>query len=86
MADAFGVTAAAVRSWEAGRCAPRDLRRAACAAFLSGLAHGLVPSPADTEAKPSTNRPDPVPRAGVASLRRPRSAAFRPLSGRQEGG
>ncbi|MFJ6985756.1 MULTISPECIES: helix-turn-helix domain-containing protein [unclassified Streptomyces] len=44
VADAFGVTAATVRSWETGRSTPTGLRRAAYAAFLSGLAQGLAPA------------------------------------------
>ncbi|MCX4817755.1 hypothetical protein OG601_44975 [Streptomyces sp. NBC_01239] len=44
VAAAFGVTAATVRSWETGRTTPTGLRRAAYAAFLSGLAQGLTPS------------------------------------------
>ncbi|MEU6840473.1 hypothetical protein ABZ930_01195 [Streptomyces sp. NPDC046716] len=53
VAEAFGVTAATVRSWEAGRSAPRGLRRAAYAAFLSGLAHGRVPEPSGGSSPPS---------------------------------
>ncbi|MEU1552585.1 hypothetical protein ABZ517_07655 [Streptomyces scabiei] len=52
VADAFGVAVATVRSREAGRSAPRGLRRAAYAAFLGGLAHGLVPGPGDAGAGP----------------------------------
>ncbi|WP_323179439.1 helix-turn-helix domain-containing protein [Streptomyces sp. NBC_00198] len=43
VATAFGVTPATVRSWEAGRTTPTGRRRAAYAAFLSGLAQGLAP-------------------------------------------
>ncbi|MFJ9424834.1 helix-turn-helix domain-containing protein [Streptomyces sp. NPDC101249] len=46
VAEAFGVTAATVRSWETGRTTPTGLRRAAYAAFLSGLAQGLSPAEA----------------------------------------
>ncbi|MFF6990216.1 helix-turn-helix domain-containing protein [Streptomyces sp. NPDC010273] len=52
VAAAFGVTTATVRSWETGRTTPTGLRRAAYAAFLSGLARGLAPS--STPAAPST--------------------------------
>ncbi|WP_329189918.1 helix-turn-helix domain-containing protein [Streptomyces sp. NBC_01428] len=44
VATAFGVTPATVRSWEAGRTTPTGRRRAAYAAFLSGLAQGLAPA------------------------------------------
>ncbi|WP_181512615.1 MULTISPECIES: helix-turn-helix domain-containing protein [unclassified Streptomyces] len=64
VAEAFGVTAATVRSWEAGRSAPRGQRRAAYAAFLSGLAHGLVPGPSCTGTPPPAEPPAPrTPRA-----------------------
>ncbi|HEY8986842.1 MAG TPA: hypothetical protein VIU15_45645 [Streptomyces sp.] len=53
VAEAFGVTTATVRSWETGRTAPTGLRRAAYAAFLSGLAQGLVPTPGRAGAAPS---------------------------------
>ncbi|MFD8565763.1 helix-turn-helix domain-containing protein [Streptomyces sp. NPDC059639] len=59
VAEAFGVTAATVRSWEAGRSAPRGPRRAAYAAFLSGLAHGLVPGPAGESSPPRAEPPAP---------------------------
>ncbi|MFE1795924.1 helix-turn-helix domain-containing protein [Streptomyces sp. NPDC059517] len=52
VAAAFGVTAATVRSWETGRTAPTGLRRAAYAAFLSGLAQGLAPAAASVPAPP----------------------------------
>lgn len=52
VAAAFGVTAATVRSWETGRSAPTGLRRAAYAAFLSGLAQGLAPAADGTVAVP----------------------------------
>lgn len=54
LAQAFGVTAATVRSWETGRTSPTGARRAAYAAFLSGLAHGSVPPAGDT----GTDAPD----------------------------
>ncbi|WP_020139981.1 helix-turn-helix domain-containing protein [Streptomyces sp. 351MFTsu5.1] len=60
VAAAFGVTAVTVRSWESGRTTPTGLRRAAYAAFLSGLAQGLAPAGADSEA----------PRAAVSAPRR----------------
>ncbi|WP_353940299.1 helix-turn-helix domain-containing protein [Streptomyces sp. HUAS MG91] len=61
VAEAFGVTAATVRSWEAGRSAPRGRRRAAYAAFLSGLAHGLVPGPSTESTPPPAQPPAPRP-------------------------
>ncbi|MFF5494986.1 helix-turn-helix domain-containing protein [Streptomyces aquilus] len=68
VARAFGVTAATVRSWESGRTSPTGARRAAYAAFLGGLAHGLVPAPAGTGADTGgarvsrrARRPAPVP-------------------------
>nr|WP_159059525.1 hypothetical protein [Streptomyces antibioticus] len=64
VAGAFGVTTATVRSWEAGRTAPTGLRRAAYAAFLSGLAQGLVPAPGQAGAAVS-------PRTGSGRRRRP---------------
>ncbi|MER5950450.1 helix-turn-helix domain-containing protein [Streptomyces sp. NPDC001904] len=71
VAEAFGVTAATVRSWEAGRSAPRGQRRAAYAAFLSGLAHGLVPGPSVGSTPPPTEPPAPrtprTPRARSAA-------------------
>ncbi|MEV7433687.1 helix-turn-helix domain-containing protein [Streptomyces griseoviridis] len=42
VAEAFGVTATTVRSWETGRTTPTGVRRAGYAAFLSGLAQGLL--------------------------------------------
>ncbi|WP_105971108.1 helix-turn-helix domain-containing protein [Streptomyces geranii] len=57
VAVAFGVTEATVRSWEAGRTAPTGLRRAAYAAFLGGLAQGLVPAPATPDAARCAGRP-----------------------------
>lgn len=57
VAAAFGVTTATVRSWENGRTTPTGLRRAAYAAFLSGLAQGLAPAAAGTAALPSAVHP-----------------------------
>ncbi|MFD9791524.1 helix-turn-helix domain-containing protein [Streptomyces sp. NPDC059070] len=62
VAAAFGVTASTVRSWEAGRTAPTGLRRASYAAFLTGLAQGLVPGPATSAAPASATRPVRRPR------------------------
>ncbi|MER5963545.1 helix-turn-helix domain-containing protein [Streptomyces sp. NPDC002057] len=42
VAEAFGVTATTVRSWEAGRTSPTGRRRVAYATFLSGLASGMA--------------------------------------------
>ncbi|MFE7074658.1 helix-turn-helix domain-containing protein [Streptomyces sp. NPDC057620] len=56
VAAAFGVTAATVRSWESGRTTPTGLRRAAYAAFLSGLAQGLAPVAAGVPAPSSARR------------------------------
>lgn len=61
VAESFGVTVATVRSWEAGRSTPAGPRRGAYAAFLTGLAHGLVPGPADA-AGPPAGRPPRQPR------------------------
>ncbi|MFE2423305.1 helix-turn-helix domain-containing protein [Streptomyces hokutonensis] len=55
VAAAFGVTTATVRSWESGRTTPTGLRRAAYAAFLSGLAQGLAT--AGTAAPPAAVHP-----------------------------
>ncbi|MFE0521026.1 helix-turn-helix domain-containing protein [Streptomyces sp. NPDC058954] len=57
VAAAFGVTPATVRSWESGRTTPTGLRRAAYAAFLSGLAQGLAPAVAGTEAASTATHP-----------------------------
>lgn len=57
VAAAFGVTTATVRSWESGRTTPTGLRRAAYAAFLSGLAQGLAPATAGTAALPPAVHP-----------------------------
>ncbi|NEB05082.1 helix-turn-helix domain-containing protein [Streptomyces sp. SID13726] len=73
LAQAFGVSAATVRSWERGRTSPAGARRAAYAAFLSGLSHGLLPAPADTATPAADTRPSRRPR-------RPSAApAVRPL-------
>ncbi|WP_328686043.1 helix-turn-helix domain-containing protein [Streptomyces sp. NBC_00343] len=73
VAAAFGVTAATVRSWESGRTTPTGLRRAAYAAFLHGLAHGLTPSAADTGGARSAVH---APRR--ATRRRPEQPVDRP--------
>ncbi|MFJ3422415.1 helix-turn-helix domain-containing protein [Streptomyces sp. NPDC086082] len=73
VAAAFGVTTATVRSWETGRTAPTGLRRAAYAAFLSGLAQGLAPSAAGAGTVPPAVHP---PRR--AARRRPERQAGRP--------
>ncbi|MFJ4895550.1 helix-turn-helix domain-containing protein [Streptomyces sp. NPDC088788] len=63
VATAFGVTPATVRSWEAGRTAPTGRRRAAYAAFLSGLAQGLAPMAlADPPPAPAKKRTAPPPK------------------------
>ncbi len=59
VADAFGVTVATVRSWEAGRTSPTGLRRAAYSAFLSGLAQGLMPEREESEAEVATRTQAP---------------------------
>ncbi|WP_443054971.1 helix-turn-helix domain-containing protein [Streptomyces sp. NBC_00691] len=69
VADAFGVTAATVRSWEAGRTSPTGRRRAAYAAFLGGLASGL--------ASGLNGPPAQVPRAATGD--RPRQRRSDPL-------
>ncbi|MFD5590685.1 helix-turn-helix domain-containing protein [Streptomyces griseorubiginosus] len=76
VAAAFGVTAATVRSWESGRTTPTGLRRAAYAAFLSGLAQGLAPAGAHSDAPPAAVN---APRR-AARLRRcdPPTEASRP--------
>lgn len=66
VADAFGVTAATVRSWESGRTSPTGKRRAAYAAFLGGLASGL----ASGESGPFA----PSPRSAVRAPLRPARA------------
>ncbi|MET8979971.1 helix-turn-helix domain-containing protein [Streptomyces sp. NPDC004539] len=83
LAQAFGVTAATVRSWESGRTSPTGARRAAYAAFLNGLAHGLVPSPAVASRVRRARRP--VPTLVVRTLPvagRPGQVARRVLPGR----
>ncbi|MFG3169049.1 helix-turn-helix domain-containing protein [Streptomyces sp. NPDC048200] len=65
VATAFGVTPATVRSWEAGRTTPTGRRRAAYAAFLSGLAQGLAPV-ALADPAPQKNR-TPAPAKKRAS-------------------
>ncbi|MFJ3666165.1 helix-turn-helix domain-containing protein [Streptomyces sp. NPDC090106] len=74
VATAFGVTAATVRSWEAGRTAPTGLRRAAYAAFLGGLSQGLVPAPG--RAAPA--RPRGTVGGGPAPVPPPRPVTVRP--------
>ncbi|WP_327410597.1 helix-turn-helix domain-containing protein [Streptomyces sp. NBC_01281] len=59
VATAFGVTPATVRSWEAGRTTPTGRRRAAYAAFLSGLAQGLAPVALADPAPPKKRTPAP---------------------------
>ncbi|WP_329550745.1 helix-turn-helix domain-containing protein [Streptomyces sp. NBC_00696] len=73
VAAAFGVTTATVRSWETGRTTPTGLRRAAYAAFLSGLAQGLAPSAAGAGTVPPAVHP---PRR--AARRRPERPTSRP--------
>ncbi|MFJ9633226.1 helix-turn-helix domain-containing protein [Streptomyces sp. NPDC101175] len=73
VAAAFGVTTATVRSWESGRTTPTGLRRAAYAAFLSGLAQGLAPAAAGTAPPPAAVHP---PRR--ATRRRPARPLDRP--------
>lgn len=73
LAQAFGVTTATVRSWESGRTSPTGARRAAYAAFLGGLAHGLVPPPDGPGAGTSGTRASrrarhPVPAPGLRPL------------------
>ncbi|WP_141204663.1 helix-turn-helix domain-containing protein [Streptomyces griseorubiginosus] len=80
VAAAFGVTAATVRSWESGRTTPTGLRRAAYAAFLSGLAQGLAPAGGRSEAPPAAvNAPRRAARprrcAPPAEVSRPRPSA-----------
>ncbi|WP_159002241.1 helix-turn-helix domain-containing protein [Streptomyces sp. NRRL B-3229] len=82
VAAAFGVTAATVRSWESGRTTPTGLRRAAYAAFLSGLSQGLAPAGAHSEAPPAGADPDASPadadpEAPPAAVSAPRRAAVR---------
>ncbi|MFG2307238.1 helix-turn-helix domain-containing protein [Streptomyces sp. NPDC048566] len=69
VAAAFGVTPATVRSWEAGRTTPTGQRRAAYAAFLSGLAQGLAPG---------ARRSPAGPRAAGGGVARKRPAATVP--------
>ncbi|MFF2101975.1 helix-turn-helix domain-containing protein [Streptomyces sp. NPDC058202] len=64
VATAFGVTPATVRSWEAGRTTPTGRRRAAYAAFLSGLAQGLAPVALVDPAPPRKRTPAP-PKKGT---------------------
>lgn len=73
VAASFGVTTATVRSWESGRTTPTGLRRAAYAAFLSGLSQGLAPAAAGTAAPPVAVHP-----TRRAARRRPRRPADRP--------
>ncbi|WP_319735593.1 helix-turn-helix domain-containing protein [Streptomyces niveiscabiei] len=80
VAAAFGVTVSTVRSWEAGRTAPTGLRRASYAAFLSGLAYGLVPVPAAGAASATGTRPA---RRAERSRRAVPPPAARPLEGRR---
>ncbi|MEW1644063.1 hypothetical protein [Streptomyces sp. NPDC091219] len=75
VAAAFGVTAATVRSWETGRTTPTGLRRAAYAAFLSGLAQGLAPSAAEAGAGTAPPVVHPPRRAAKP---RPRHRSSRP--------
>ncbi|MFJ7206584.1 helix-turn-helix domain-containing protein [Streptomyces sp. NPDC098789] len=79
VASAFGVTAATVRSWEAGRTSPTGKRREAYARFLRGLAQepqqraahrapAARSGPAGSvgpgvPAAPEAGRTSPVPRA-----------------------
>lgn len=73
VATAFGVTTATVRSWEAGRTTPTGQRRAAYAAFLSGLAQGLAPArltdqgPAKTTTFKPKSKPEPRRRTPAAT-------------------
>ncbi|MFF3641181.1 helix-turn-helix domain-containing protein [Streptomyces sp. NPDC002564] len=60
VAAAFGVTAATVRSWEAGRTAPVGARRAAYAQFLRGLAASPLPRSRPRPAGPRVLTPTPV--------------------------
>ncbi|MGW2304127.1 helix-turn-helix domain-containing protein [Streptomyces sp. NPDC001809] len=71
VADAFGVTVATVRSWESGRTSPTGKRRAAYAAFLSGLASGLASGQSGPFAPPppSVVRVPSRPARADASLR-----------------
>ncbi|WP_203237785.1 helix-turn-helix domain-containing protein [Streptomyces sp. CdTB01] len=71
VAAAFGVTAATVRSWESGRTTPTGLRRAAYAAFLSGLAQGLAPAVTDGSA--TSTAVHPPRRTAQQRVRRPES-------------
>ncbi|WP_338692657.1 hypothetical protein V2W30_00510 [Streptomyces sp. Q6] len=67
VAQTFGVRTATVRSWEAGRTSPTGARRAAYAAFLGGLAHGLVPVPTGAHAGRPGARPPRSPRRPAAT-------------------
>ncbi|MCX4782849.1 helix-turn-helix domain-containing protein [Streptomyces sp. NBC_01264] len=72
VAVAFGVRAATVRSWEAGRSEPRGPRREAYRRFLQGLAQraDIRPRtpvlPASRSPEPS-GAPSPAPRDAAAS-------------------
>ncbi|MFI6874739.1 helix-turn-helix domain-containing protein [Streptomyces sp. NPDC050400] len=59
VAQAFGVTAATVRSWETGRTSPAGARRAAYAAFLAGLSQGLASDVTTERAVPHAEGPSP---------------------------
>ncbi|MFJ9544448.1 helix-turn-helix domain-containing protein [Streptomyces sp. NPDC101225] len=83
VARSFGVTAATVRSWETGRTSPTGRRRAAYAAFLGGLAHGLVPAPADGGSPPSGAPRSPRTRRRACAVPAPAARPL-PVTGRPE--
>ncbi|PWG15347.1 helix-turn-helix domain-containing protein [Streptomyces sp. V2] len=85
VAAAFGVTVSTVRSWEAGRTAPTGLRRASYAAFLSGLAYGLVPVPAAGAASATGTRPARRAERSRLAVPVPPGRAPAPAAGRPVG-
>ncbi|MGW1776318.1 hypothetical protein [Streptomyces sp. NPDC002104] len=76
VAVAFGVRAATVRSWEAGRSEPRGKRREAYRRFLQGLAQRADIQPR-TAVLPASRSPEgsvppaPAPRASAPGERKP---------------
>ncbi|WP_167161536.1 hypothetical protein [Streptomyces sp. MBT27] len=81
VAAAFRVTPGTVRSWEAGRSAPRGPRGAAYGRFLAGLAQHALPVSAHTDVpphEPPAARTDAGTDVGTAKSRPARAAAADP--------
>ncbi|WP_372351069.1 helix-turn-helix domain-containing protein [Streptomyces sp. KL116D] len=79
VAQAFGVTAATVRSWETGRTSPAGARRAAYAAFLAGLSQGLASDATTGHAVSHGDGPSPRRCRTTPATKPPSVAEQRPV-------